>query len=361
MAKIDEAVAIGIGVQTAQASVNEAVRDATDLITAAATGTTATGILLRNNADLAQTLARQESDGGVAPGSLSRVSGALLRVDPSFSFTIDAMGSRGEASSPLDAGDFNLPEYMKRIFAGARLVQQTPTAATTEYEFAATSAGAYHTLKIWRGAGANSESWVLVGCTFNLTFNFEAGQKATITVDVVADSVDYDGTSVTFPPASVTTAYGTQEKAAPILESAANALATVTRGFQSATLAISYPENVVPDCNAAGGELKSQGTPRLVSFEASYFADTGDDDYDLLTADLDGDDTGPAVSFRLGAVAGAGDTVNALTVLIPNFRVLDNGKEDGDSVMRRITGYAAIAGDSEFGSLINQELRLACV
>jgi hypothetical protein len=360
MAKIDEAVAIGIGVQSDQATVNTAVSTATDLITAAATGSTATGILLRNNADLAQTLARQESDGGVAPGSLSRVSGALLRVAPAFSFTIDAMGSRGVAGTP-DAGDFNLPEYMKRIFAGARLVQQTPTTSTTEYEFAATSAGAYHTLKIWRGAGANSESWVLVGCTFNLTFNFEAGQKATITVDVVADSVDYDGTSVTFPPASVTTAYGTQEKAAPILESAANALATVTRGFQSATLAISYPENVVPDCNAAGGELKSQGTPRLVSFEASYFADTGDDDYDLLTDDLEGSSTGPAVSFRLGAVAGAGDTVNSLTVLIPNFRVESNSKEEGDSVMRRISGYAAISGDSGFGSLINEELRLACV
>ncbi len=54
MAKTLEALALGIGVQADQATVNAAVRDATDLIVGVATGTDATGIFLRSNEDLAK-------------------------------------------------------------------------------------------------------------------------------------------------------------------------------------------------------------------------------------------------------------------------------------------------------------------
>ena len=363
MAKVQEGIAIGIGVQADQATVNPNVRDATDLVTTAIptspTANEATGILLRSPEDLSKAFERIESEGGRAPGSLSRLSGAVSRVDPVISFTIDAMGSRADTTTPV-AGEYDFPEYFLRLIAGARLEPFTPTSSTSQYRFAATDAGAYHTLKIWRGAGALTESWVLIGCTFNLTWNFTAGEKVTIDVDVIADAVTYDGDTETFPPAILSVAYGNQTGGAPIFESAANSLDGVTRGWQTGTLAIAYDENEVQDCNASGGIINSQGT-RNVTFEAGFFRDTGDRDFDFLLDDLDSGATRPALSFRLGVVAGATSTVNSQTFLIPNWRITNTDKIDGDSVLRTITGYAVVVAGSGFGSAVDQEFELASV
>ena len=375
MADVLEGIALGIGVQEDQRTVNPNILNATELITAAIpigddAQQEATGILLRSPEDLSKAFERIEADGGVTPGSLTRESGSFIRVDSVVAFTIDLMGSRGDVGSPILDNEFDLSEYMLRILAGVRLADITAsTNAHTEYTFNASSAGVYHSLKIWRGTGAKTESWVLVGCTFNLTWNYSAGDKATLDVEVLADSVIYQGNANTFPALSLSdpaSAYGNQTGAAPILENAEVIVNGVTqRGFQTGTLTIAYPVNEVQDTRFSGGIRKSQGTPREVKFEAVFFADddTPDgQDFDFLEEEFDGNLPGPVLEFQLGVTAVPNGIANALRIFIPSWRVESTDKVDGDHVLRTITGYGARRGtDAVFGTGANEEFRLRSV
>lgn len=366
MAKTTEALALGIGVQSDQTTVNADVRDATELITAAASASGATGILLRANEDLSKSFDRIESDGGRVPGSLTRQTGSLSRVEPAVSFTIDLMGRVIATTTPI-AGEFTFPEYMERILAMVRLEQGTETSSDTPYEFATTAAAAFHTLKIWRGL-TDTESWTLVGCTANLTFNNTASEKSTVTVDIVADSVIYDRAD-TFPPnvhpdtQDLDAAFGNQQLAAPICELAGSAFDGVTRGFQTATLSVAYDVLETPDSNVTGGLLKTQGT-RDIQYSADYFHDTGETagDYPQLEDDLlQSGAAVPQVAFTIGQAAGAGETQNAIAFLIPSLRVENTTKVDGEQVLRTISGYATISGTTGFGDAANEELRISGV
>ncbi len=357
MAKVDEGIVIGISVQDNQADVNEFAVAATNVIPGVASSGNQTGILLRSPEDLSKAFERIEADGGVVPGSLTRQSGAFIRTEPTVSFTIDAMGSHTVTTTPA-ANEFNYDEYFQRILAGVRLVEGTPTTTETPYERGATSSGVFHTIKIWRGSGSVAESWVLVGCTFNLVWNFAAGEKATIDVEVAADSVLYQGDAIVFP---VDPDFGNQVLAAPILQLAGNELAGVVQGFQTATLTLGYPVNEVQDSNATGGIIKSQGTPREVAFEAVYFRDDTREDFTLLEADFDGVTAGPKMEFTLGqAVVSGGDVTNSQQFLIPRFRITNTDMVPGDQVLRTITGYgSADPASPAIGA--NQELLLSSV
>lgn len=361
MGKDQEAIAIGIGPQASQAlvDINAFVRDAVDLITGPASASGATGILLRSPEDLSKAFERIESDGGRVPGSLTRASGTFTRVEPTVSFVIDVMGNRFSPATPA-SGEFNFDEYFEQILSGARLVRGTEGANDTSYDFVAVpGTTTFKTLKIWRGLG-NTESWTLVGCTFNLTFNSVAEEKSTVTVDVIADSVIYNS-SDTFPPADVVDAFGNQRLAAPICELALSTLDSVERGFQTSSLAITYNVVDVKDSNVTGGLIKSQGT-RSIDFEAAYFRDTASDDFTFLEDNLDG--TGPAqlpAFFTIGQAAGAGDTINAVKFDIRSLRVTATDKIDGEQVLRTIRGYATISGDSGVGIAANEEFSLSAV
>ncbi len=361
MAKEQEAITLGIGVQANQATVLPAVLNATALITGPATGTDATGILLRSPEDLSKAFERIESDGGRVPGSLSRASGVLSRVEPAVSFTIDLKGSSGDLTTPV-AGEYDFDEYMLRLIAGARLEPESPTSSGSEYRFAATPAAAFHSLKIWRGLG-NGESWTLVGCTFNLGFNFSAGEKATIDVDVIADSVIYNRGDV-FPNADAA-AFGNQRLAAPIVELAVSTIDGDLRPFQTGTIAVAYDEVDTQDSNVITGLIKSQGT-RSIDVSIGYFEDDGFPvpplgDFDYLENELDSGGLGPRVEFTAGILSGAGGVANAVKFLVPNFRVTGTDKIDGEQVLRTLSGYAAIAGVAGFGSAADQELSLEAV
>lgn len=358
---VTDAIALGIGPQTGLGSVNTFVRDAVNLITTEAAAGGATGILLRNPEDLAKSFERIESDGGVVPASLSRVSGALARIKPTISFTIDMKGNSGTAGTP-DAGDFDEDEYLEQILEGARMTRASSLSTGTLWEFISTTQ--YKTLKIWRGTvGAGSdEAFVLVDCTFTLDWTFVAGEKSVFTVNVFANSVIHQ-TNSTFPTNDLDDAYGTQQLAAPILQLAVATLDGAERGFTDASLSISYPEEEVPDCNVSGGITNLIGTPRTVEFSASWYLEQGEDDYALLENELLGATTEPAVDFTLGQAAGAGQTINAWQFTIPSLRATTTDKVDGVAgrVIRTITGYAVVAGDSGAGSDLNEELQLTAV
>ena len=368
MAKTTEALAIGIGPQSDQASVNTDVSGATELIDTVASPSGATGIFIRNNEDLAKSFNRIESDGGRAPGSLTRKSGVLTRVEPAVTFTIDLMGNlvTTTAGTPLD-DEYDFAEYFEQILAGARLDKADGTQPVTTYEFATDDTAAYKTVKIWRGL-TDTESWTLVGCTFNLTFNHVAGEKSTVDVECVADSVIYDTTD-TFPPnvapatQDLSAAFGNQTLAAPILQLADAALDGVTRGFQSASLGLSYEVIETPDSNVTNGIIKTQGT-RNVTFTADWFHDTGETtgDYPNLETDLTQSGAAvPQVLYRVGQTSGAAEDPNAVLFLIPSLRYETTDKVDGEQVIRTISGYATISGTTGFGDGANEELRISAV
>ncbi|MEE8543672.1 MAG: hypothetical protein V3S94_07425 [Gammaproteobacteria bacterium] len=344
MAKIEDAVALGIGPQTALGTINDDVRDATELIDTVASPSGATGILLRNPEDLAKAMERIESDGGVVAGSRTRATGAKSRIVPTVSFDIDLKGNGGTATP--SAGEFNALEYMIQILQGNRFIQEaTPGGTSTAYEFGIpTAAQSHKTLKIWRGTGApgSDEAWVLQDCTFNLSLAYVAGEKCVLTADVFAGLVIYHNDS-TFPAAPD---FSTQVEAAPILSLAGASVDGVVRGFRSATLAIVYPEVDVPDSNATGGTTKQIGSPRDVQFTADWYGDDASDDFpDLLESDV-----GVPIFFTLGVPATAGLKINAWRVDMPLFRGVTTDKVDVESgdVVRTITGYAShTTGDAE--------------
>jgi hypothetical protein len=360
---VPDALVLGIGLQTGKGVVNPDAVNWVDLITGPADATNATGILLRNRADLSKALERIESDGGTVPGGLSRLTGVKTRISAALSFTIDAMGNRGTATAGTPvAGDFPLDEYMIQILEGARMKELLAGAAGTTYEFSAT-AKEYKTIKVWRGFrddAGNEEAFIFSDCQINLTFNFTAGEKATITCDVIVGQVDHNIAS-TFPDNALNdlnAAFGNQILAAPVLERAGATLGGVVRGFQTGTLAITVPEQTFPDSNITGGIDTDTGSPRDVTFDATWFVDTASDDFGLLEDDLDG--AGPVMEFTLGQDAVASGLVNALKFSVSHLRATTTDKADadsGDKVLRTISGYAAIGS----GGTTNQEFILEAV
>ncbi len=350
---VQEQIALGIGPQVDIGTVNTDVRDATNLVATGALSNTAYGIYLRDPEDLSKAFERIESDGGTVPGSLSRVSGAFQRVDPTVSFEIDVIGNRDPAATT--AGSYDFLPYMLEILQGARIDKINENPGDTEYLFHTDTAKTYKTLKIWR----DFVSYTLVGCTFTLDYAFTSGENARCTVNVFANEVIYNNND-TFPTNPPATAYGTQFEAAPILGTAGASLNGDVRGFTDATLSINYPELDFPDCNLAGGRANLIGTPRTVEFSATWYKDgnASSDDFDRLTENLSSTGSpAPQMLFTLGAEEPA-SLANVIGFQIPAWRVTNTEKVTNEAgvVARTITGYAAIAGSTGTGSAAEQEL-----
>lgn len=337
MAQYEDAFAVGIGPQSAKGVVNTDVEGATDLITGPASGSGATGILLRDIEDIAVSMARIEQDLGVVTGSRTRVPGAFIRTDATISFDLDMKGNGGTTGTP-DAGDYDALEYMIQLFQGTRILEDTPTATETAYKFGVPStAQEFKTLKIWRGnvSPGSDEAWVIEDCTFNLSLAYEAGVKCVLSVEVVSGFVRHQD-ATTFPTSPD---FGTQTDAAPILKLASPTINGVSRGFKTATLGITYPVIDVLDARTTNGVNKEIGTPVEVSFTADWIAETTQDDFeDILVSD-----GGVPVIFTLGVPAtGASETINAWRFTLPLFQgeVNDNPTTENNKVLRTITGTA---------------------
>jgi len=355
MTYVPEALVLGIGPQTAKGAPSADVTGATDIHDLPAAPGLATGILVRNLGDLSLSFERIESDGGRSPGSDSRFSGVLQRIDiPTFSFSINLLGPR--TPTPAAMGDFDVDEYMLQIFQGTRIAQGTSDGSKTDYAFVPKKLSTgYKTLKVWRGnqgSPGDEEAFVFSDCTFGLTFNFVAGEVATLDVDVFAGGVVHQwgvGTGATFPDnvlSDLATAYGSQLGAAPLMGSADASLDGHTRGFQSATVSIGYPEQEVPDCNVGGGIDKDTGSPRTVDITATWFVAAEGDDFGLLSDELDG--AGPSLLFTLGREEPA-TIANSLLFTVDRFRGTTHDKADGESggmMLRTLTGYAAIGAST---------------
>ncbi len=355
MASILEKIAIGIGTQGSRGTANSSVDGATGLIVAAATGNDATGIFLRDPGDLDMDFSRLELEGGTFTGltaHASRVTGSFKRVEPALSFTIDVRGSGVVSGNPVVDNDLDLPEYLQRILEMGGMAEGTSTSSVTPYEFGGVQV--YNTLKVWR----NGESWTLTGCRADLSWAFTAGEKARLTVTVIADSVVYDASDA-FPSTAAATAYGTQLDAPPVLQLANATLDGDTRGFQSATLAIVYDSEDFQDSNLIDGIVTDAGR-RNVTFTGDYIVDSGQSstDFGKLTQAIDSSGTSPILpmTFLCGQATGTATAQNAIKFDIPNLRVTEHSKVDQAKMVRTIAGYAVIAGSSGDGSADQEEL-----
>ena len=358
MASIIEKIALCIGVQGSRTAVNTSVRDATGMIVAAATGTDGTGIFLRKAADLSMDFDRIESEGGTFTGleaHASRVSGSFKRIDANLVFTIDVRGN-GVATGTPDSGDFDQDEYLLRILGMNGFDGGTPSSSDTKYAFSGTQV--YATIKVWR----NGESFTLVGCRCDLSYSFPASEVGRLTVTVHNDTVIHDS-SDTFPVTAAATAYGTQIDNSPVFQLAISTLDGDSRGFQAATLAISYVDQEFKDCNLADGVVTDAGR-RTVAFSGNYVVDSGQSavDYAQLSEEFDSG-TAPilAAVFNCGQAAGAGVVQNAFKFDIPNLRITKHAKVDAANLVRTLAGYAVIAGSSGDGSADQEELVISGV
>jgi len=351
--KVTDRIALGIGKQTDQATVLAAVEDATSLISGEATGTSATGIFV-NREDVSFGFTRIESDPRMFEDTYRPIGGTFYRVQPTLSFTIDAIGG-GQTTTTPEADEFDLTEAMTRILAGAGIDQGTGTVTETPYEVSA-SGIEYQSMKLWRGSagGTNDdEAWVFVGCIFDLSWNFTAGEKATLDVTVKADSVIHQGAgaetpvNVTFPgPGSID--YGTQDSTSvPVLRSASANIGGDTRGITGGTISVSNVTQEVGDSNSATGIL-NEHTGRVIDWSGNWYTDAAapaDIGFDYKTLTSNATDN-VDIEFNLGSAAGAGEVANALKFTIPNARFTENTKvEGGLNVIRSLGAYAVTNTD----------------
>ena len=114
----------------------------------------------------------------------------------------------------------------------------------------------------------------------------------------------------------------------------------------------------MPDSNVVGGITNVIGTPRTAEFTASWYVDVIDTTGDYLDL-VNAPGTVVPMTFNLGALAGAGDVINAFTYTIGSLRVTNNTKEDSDAnrVLRSIAGYAV----SVDGTTADTELVITAV
>jgi len=343
MAKVNEDVAIVVGIQTDRDNTNDAVKDATAGV--ATDDQTAAQSVLFDEDSLSLSFDRTESTEPVVSGSFTKRAGYLQRIQPAFSFTTNAMGG-ARTETPTDAGEWNLSTAQTLLYAGAGFSTETEADPTTAY----TLAGGlkYLTFKVWRG----SHSWTFPGCFLDPTWNFTPGEKATITWTVLCDDIVFDSAD-TFPSLvydGASPAGGQQTAAPPVLKGAAAQIAGLERGFQSGTLSLSNESSSFPDSNATNGVVFEQ-TGREIRFSGDWYADstqvaaTGDPG--ATTADfynLESDITSSTnLEFTLGtAVADGGSgRPTALSFSIPNYRYTAQSRVDSaGKVVWGLDGYA---------------------
>jgi len=347
MAKVLDRIALGIGAQVDQATPLAAVEDATALISGAASGTDATGIFVdKNNVQFG--FNRVESDPRMFEDTLRPLAGTFYRVEPTLSFSMDVVGGGQTLTTPA-SGEYDLTEAMERILAGAGFDGGTSSSSNTTYGVEASSIE-YQTLKLWRGDSTTSnrdEAWVFVGCVFDVTWNFTAGEKATMDVTVHADSVIHkaagatDSTNVNFP---TSINYGTQDSTTlPVMRDSQAIIGADTRGIVSGSISLTNEIQEVGDSNSATGVLKEH-TGRMIEWSGDFYtddtsaADVGID-YDTLVGNVS---ENIEVKFFLGAAStSTGEVANALKFTIPNARFTATTKADGGlNVIRSVGAYA---------------------
>ena len=349
-------VAIVIGAQTEQGSINAFVEDATAGIPGEADATGGTSVLSLAE-DVNFGFSRVASDPTNYGATYYQKPGSLIRIEPTLSFSIPMRGGLFTDTPDLD-------ESRALIFAGAGIgVNPSDVVPDTEDPSLFTSYNLapfgvkYQTIKLWRG----DECWVFGDCFYNLAMSFEANEYAPMQVEVFAGSSDYYGPTTLPAPAwdtSYPSSMGYQEylqnpsnysDLTPSLNLAAMSIGSDNRPLTSGSITVSNTTASIPDSNAPEGVIVSP-EGRTVEFSGTFIeeSDSTQSEYDYLASDGVGSSEMPSISFGLGRAwdqAGQG-IANSLFFGINSARItgVDKASISADRVANTISGYAATTG-----------------
>jgi hypothetical protein len=155
--------------------------------------------------------------------------------------------------------------------------------------------------------------YVIKDIVGNLSISWEPGSIAVATA-TLAGVVDDFG-AVSFPTLDYTTQASLTSPS--VAEVAHNwGISDALRGFTTATTTIDNQTEDVPDSNAEGGKRVRQ-TGRTISHTATVYSDDGDLDFERTELIRETTPT-EELTFTVGTAAGATDTINAITMSLPN-------------------------------------------
>lgn len=343
MAKVTDQIAIVVGAQVAEGTVNADVQAATIVANdddgAGLSANEALGILIRDES-LALDFERIEEPGEDFTGTFSKSVGSFLRSSVSeFSFDVTVKGGGLALDGTPSAGDYNLPDAFVALFSSFGLTQGTPGTGDTPYAFSGTAP--FLTFKVWRGA----ISYTLQDCKVSkVEYKFTPGEVAVATFTVACGSIILDS-SDTFP---TSVDYGVQEDTvAPVLKAAAASIGAVTRGYLEGTLTLEPAIDEFPDSNAPEGIVNEQ-TGRTVSWAGNFYVDSSDTDQDYQNLIRTG--SFEDFQFTLGVHVVTG-VANALQFTMRNMNFTKVGVvEQAGRIVYALEGYATAdgAGNDEF-------------
>ena len=344
MAKVTDQIAIVLGIQSGEGTVNTDVQAATIVANtddgSPLSANEALGVLIRKES-LKLDFERVEEPGEDFSGTYSKAVGSFLRSSVAeFSFDLTVKGGGLALDGTPSAGDYNLPEAVEALFSSFGLVRGTPTTGDTPYAFDSTTSD-FLTFKVWRGA----ISYTFQDCKVSsMEYKFTPGEVAVVTVTVACGAVSLDS-SDTFP---TSIDYGVQEDTtAPVLKGAAASIGSVTRGFLEGTLTLEPAIDEFPDSNATEGVSQEQ-TARTISWSGNFYVDSTDLDQDYQNLIRTG--SFEDFQFTLGVHVVTG-VANALQFTMRNVNFTKVGVvEQAGRIVYALEGYATHdgAGDDEF-------------
>lgn len=320
MSDLDFSIGLAVGVQTALGTPNATIAALTGALTSAdgivlgdrESGDAESGITVPNYDRIAREVAR-------VPASFTEQDDSFLRLAVTSLAITWQMKGNGATATPA-AGEAKPLAGIDALLEMAGLIGANGTNPVYEYTprhagSAAPGATRYGTIKHWMG----DMSWVYQDCILDsLVIVPTPGDLALVTANIKVGSHDpatqFNGAD-TFP----TFDYTTQASlSAPVVQGVAHAWGT-TRGFESMTITIENDTSDVQDSNQANG-LRAVQNGRKVTAAGTVFVDDADSDMEFQNAIAT---VAPTVdlSFQLGDVAGATDTINAWLVELNNLRV----------------------------------------
>ena len=334
MAKIIEQLAVVVGIQSAEGTVNTNVRDATE-IGVHENSTTAVGVLVKTDS-LAFDFEREEELGEDIAGSFTKTEGTRLNDlgTLSFDFTLKGPGT----ASPSAAGDYTLVSGIENVLAGAGVNRGTESTVSTTYNVGDAS---FLTLKLWRG----DESFTLVDCKTSLSFGVNPGGSTAVSVTVAVGSVVHNASDI-FP---TVVDYGTMKSlSAPLMKSAGAQIGSRVRGQIDGSVSVDNTIDDAPDSNSSTGKIK-EVTERAVNYTGKFYVDSADADQDwtnLVQTSTPSED----ISFVLGTASS--DPANAIAFNLSNLNFTKVTYTDAfKKIAWDLDGYATASGttaNSEF-------------
>lgn len=245
-------------------------------------------------------------------GSFTESADAFLRVLTEGLTITFALQGNGVTSTPA-AGQAKPFLGLDAIYESLGLTGANGTAPVYAYTPQTSQSVTYATAKVWIG----DLSFVFQDCVVeSASFVSEPGGNVLVTANIRVGSLAVQADGVTFP----TIDYGTQTTlAAPVVEGVTFAAFGQTRAFEALTVTITNTIEEFGDSSVGTTGKRLAQTRRVITVDGTLYINASDSDaaYQNLIATA-----APTtdISFQIGTVAGATDTLNAFKFEVNNVQ-----------------------------------------